>query len=773
MAVYEGFQLPGYVGPHPFREICEGWIGKIDRAKQAKAPWQMIADECMAFYSAATGFLWDPKYRHKFWDTSTGEVNPKFRLTIARAFELVALFGPTLYWRNPTRVCTPKQFVQAGPDVLAMMLGIDWEEAMQFQQQAQAAMEQGQQLDPQSLQQLFQIEQIMTQVQGMEKQERMEFQARTMRASLMEAYLNWTPNELRLHSEAELAITEALVKGRGCLWTEPYFPPESNRVMIGSFRDAPENLLIDPDAETLEDAWWIAKQCVYPIWQVERDYKLQPGTLAKKGSYESVNSQEERGSSLDVKGARERGETQDLITIWKVWSRCGAGARLTGVESTVKERVDEVLGDYVHMVVARGVPFPLNMPTDRMMDAPVEDVQRAFRWPIPYHRDGGKRWPVACLDFYRNPRSPWPIAPLAPGLGELKAVNVFLSHLANHIWMSGRTFIAVLESARESVENVLAKGEDLAFIGLEDLHGDINKVVQFLEHPPVNADVWTIINSLLDMFDRRTGLSELMYGLGPRNQGQIRSATDASIRQNNLQVRPDYMAAKVEEWMTEAACREALAVKHEVEGKDVVDVLGPVGAQLWDFFITPVDFERIVRDIEFRLEANSAKKPNRDRDADNLQNSMGWMFPFLQTHYQMTGDAGPAKWFIDLWGKTVEMPTQGLQFQPPPPPPGAEEQMQMQQQQIQAELEMEQQKSQQQLALEQQKTQAQLGMDQQRHSQEMRQDKEVHAQEIAQAKDQRKQQAAAAKQQLTLAQMKAKAQAKAMSRRPSPAGGKA
>lgn len=102
---------------NPLRSLCEAWVGRAERARQHRSPWYEIAQECEMFYSAACGFLWDPKYKYRFWNSENGAVNPTFKITIARAFELVALFRPTLYWANPTRLANPRDFPEIPPAV--------------------------------------------------------------------------------------------------------------------------------------------------------------------------------------------------------------------------------------------------------------------------------------------------------------------------------------------------------------------------------------------------------------------------------------------------------------------------------------------------------------------------------------------------------------------------------------------------------------------------------------------------------------------------------
>ena len=44
------------------------------------------------------------------------------------------------------------------------------------------------------------------------------------RAALLECYLNYTPAALDLKTESRRVIDEAIIKGRGCWWSEMYTP---------------------------------------------------------------------------------------------------------------------------------------------------------------------------------------------------------------------------------------------------------------------------------------------------------------------------------------------------------------------------------------------------------------------------------------------------------------------------------------------------------------------------------------------------------------------
>ena len=741
------------------RPIVTGWLGKIEQAIKHKKPFTDIAEQCTAFFSADTGFMWEPKFRKKFLNTST---SPRFRMTMSKAFELVALFGPTLYWRNPTRTVTPRRQVPLsenifGPENMEELQQMEQQLNQQMQQiqqqmqqsqqqlqqiqqqaqQAQMAAAQGDQQAAQALQQMMQqgqqiqqqigpmqqqAQQLQQQMQQMQPQFQMVHEAQrlfqqsqiesrfrkitdTTRAELIEKWLNYTPGEQPgggLAQHAEMAITEALVKGRGVLWVQPYTQPESQMNLTGSFYDSVDNLFIDPDAERLEDAKWIAKREVKPVWEVERDYGLKPGTLDHKANLESAESQGERLGDDMASLHRQQGKTFDLIVHWKIWSKGGVGARLSGVNTDLKKQFDKTVGDYAYLCVAANVPWPLNAPPDKFKKAKNDEVKKMFAWPVPYWQDG--RWPCAILDFYPKPRSIWPIAPLAPGLGELAFMNVVISHLANRIWSSSRDFVAVLKSAEEEVTRAIKKGEDLAVIPLNEVHQDIKRVVSFLQQPQTNFDIWRILEQVMQLFERRTGLTELMAGM---TQTQSRSAEDIATKREQMSIRPDHMSQKVESWMSELAKMEKFCARWRVRPQDVVQLLGNSGAMLWQRLISSQDPQVVLRELDATVEANSARKPNKMRETQNIQQAMQTLFPVLDKHADSTADTAPLNRLLTIWGDATDFDIEGMLTENRIPMQFQEWFMQQQQQQMQGQQQAEQEAQQQQMQMEQAKLQIQ------------------------------------------------------------------
>jgi len=610
-----------------FKPVVIGWLSKIERAERDKRAWQEIADQCTAFFSAATGFMWDPKFRNKYMN---GTVTPRFKMTMAKAFELVAIFGPSLYWNNPQRKVAPRK--QFEFDEIAI-----------------------QSLQDPMLAELFQ------QAQAMQEADR---PVQEMRCQLLERYLNYTPGEQPgggLATQSSLGIVEALVKGRGLLWVGPYRLPGSQRTLTGSFWDTVNNLYVDPDCldPTLRDAKWICQKCIEPIWKVQADRPwLKKGALANAGTMESAQAQgESKGDDLS-RMHRQQGQTFDLMVYYKVWSKGGAGQRMTGVNTVMKDYMDETLGDYCYLEVAKNVPYPLNCPPEITQQGTTEDVQRAMAWPIPFWKDD--RWPVAVLDFYPRPNSAWPIAPLAPGLGELAFINTMVSQLCNRIYTSSRDFIFVLKSAEGYIKEKLLQGEDLTVIGLEEIHADIRKVVQVLQMPQTNLDVWKIIEAMTEIFEKRTGLSDEAYG---RNSGGVpRSAEDARNRYKAAGVRPDYMAACVEEWQTEVARMEKVTATLAVGPEDIAPQFGPAGSYLWQKLIVEEDPEVVLFQTDCTIEAGSVRKPNKDRDVANVNEMLPQLLPQLTAYAQATGDTDPINAMVRQWGDAIDQDVSGIQL---------------------------------------------------------------------------------------------------------------
>jgi len=753
------------------RHLTKGWLSKIDLAKEAKSHFNEVSEQCTAFFQASVSFMWEPDFRRKFLGT---DVAPNFHVTLNKAFELVSIYGPTLYWQNPQRTLTPRKHIELLPE----LFGVNPTLQQQLQQQLQQAQQQMQQLqqasqaaaqqsqagvqaqqqqgvspqeaqqtasaaNPQMQQQQMAMQQAQQQIQQIQQQLQQQEEAskafatatqgqalkdseRKIRSSLLEHWLNYTPGEQPgggLETHAMRAITESLVKGRGCLMPEVYTMPGSKVKMTGCSYLSVDDLLLDPDATGLgpNECWWMAIKRTNPVWYVERKYGLK-GKLSKSATYETRTGYGERFASDLGDNDRAQGQTQDVITYYEIYSKCGAGHRLSGVNSEYYDAFEKV-GDYVKIVVAPNIDYPLNAPPKKVGESSTEEIKKLLEWEYPFWKDD--RWPVICLDYWHrvpeeDPQSSaWPIAPLEPGLGELITLNVVVSHIVNRTWSSSRDFIAVLQSAHKDVEKWIKKGQDMTIFPVKEIYGDINKVIQWIQQPQMKADMWQVVTMLTDLFEKRVGLSELLYGMTAQ---QSRSAADAETKRSQMNIRPDHMAKQVEHWMEQCARQEKMVARWAIEPKDVSKVLGEVESQLWDKFITNAPVEETVREIECTVAAGSVRKPNKDRESSNMAQVMSVAMPEFSKHADATTDTGPLNKLLDKWGKSIDQDMDDFEIGPrTPPPPGPEQaqaaqaqqeaqkqQFDLQMQLLQAKAQNEQMKMQSQASLEQAKLQGMM-----------------------------------------------------------------
>ena len=609
------------------RTVVNTWMNKIVNARDHKRRvFQEAANECLSFYSGPRS--WDDVIGGGAGVSNQDDIqDPTFKVSINKTFEFVTIFGPALYYENPVRTVKPRMPVVIppqffGPNVLLY--------------------------------------------QSMINQENQRVMTDGLKSVLLEAYLNWTPVEFHLEVEARMAIDEALIKGRGCLWTELYSPPGTEMKVVRSLWDSTDHLFCDPDSHSFQKCQWIAKKCIEPVWKVERDFGLRPGSI--KGNFESQAKQADIEIDEDGEYNRKRGFTNDLLIYYKIYSKMGIGGRLQGILKTLKAPL-EMFGDYAYLVIADGVPYPLNLNPDLYNDPAFQsDPSAVFSrvaWPTPFW--GSEDWPVSVIDFHTVHNSPWPMPHLKAGMGELKFLNWTMSFLMGKVRNTTRDFIAIKKEAGEEIKSIILEGKDLTLIELESTHGTISELIQFLQHPEVNGDIWKMIEAVEANFDKRVGLTELMYG--QQGATQIRSAQEAQLRNQNMNVRPDDMRKQVEGWMARVSAKEALAARYHLIDKDVQPVLGGMGAFAWTQFVSTRDLNVACRQLEYRIEAGSTARPNKELERQTMNDAFTALAPVLQNYGQATMDMAPLNNLLSDYAKSLDLNPARYQLRAPAPMP--------------------------------------------------------------------------------------------------------
>jgi len=216
-------------------------------------------------------------------------------------------------------------------------------------------------------------------------------------------------------------------------------------------------------------------------------------------------------------------------------------------------------------------------------------------------------------------------------------------------------------------------------VGKDGSVQDLKKELDVLQFPQVNMDLWRVIEAIERNFEKATGLTELAYGnTGPT---QPRSAAEMQVRQGNMSIRPGDMAECVESFMARAARKEAIATRMHVPGQSVARMLGetmPDGApapgpltQAWNMLINTPDPYMAACEMDYTVESGSGRKPNKDKQLADIQDSAQTILPILMGRYQMTGDPTQVNAWFRRWGEAQDMDVSEfmLPAQPPPMPP--------------------------------------------------------------------------------------------------------
>jgi hypothetical protein len=631
-------------GEDVLKGIAQSWLKKVELGLKHKRPFTDDAREAMDFFDGPHNWFWKEEYARSEYGYNRSISPPGFRMQLNRVFEAVKLFASVIYHRNPVRQVTPKKFPEIPPEAL----GIDPNNPEVMQQYAAAMQETA-----------------------------LRDSVRQTVSSLLSAYLNYTPNELDLKTHSRRVVDEAIIKGAGVWWTELVSDPGTGGSFVGSFADSIDNLVLDPDATEIEDITWCARRCIHPIDVVAKQYGLDVeelrGNLEGKAGFRSEDSYGPVRTLDEYRSPSRRvGKTNDLMTYWKVWSKTGFGDRLKDAPKD-QRGVFDAIGDNAYIVVADGVSYPLNVPPQLLSEqvdpetGVPQSMFRAVQWPIPFWAESNG-WPFTMLSFHRKPNYVWPISHIKPGVPELRFLCWAFSFLAQRVAVSCETLIGVSKAADQDIKDQILSQSQGGFkiVELSEILGrSVSDVISVFSLPNATQEIWAVINATTEMLEKRLGLTELVYGLSNK---QMRSATEASVRSEQISIRPDDMAECVENAMTQIARKEAIAARWFLKPEDVAPIVGPIGAAAWAQHVSAMDPTQVAKEFDYRIESGSARKPNKSTRQEQMQAALQNLGPVLSGLIG-AGVVEPFNALIRDWADSMDLDATPYMVPAPPPPP--------------------------------------------------------------------------------------------------------
>lgn len=477
---------------------------------------------------------------HDFMFSDYGYEPPEFKVTVNKVYELVSIFGPMLYAQNPTRLATPRP---GGNPIIA------------------------------------------------------ECQNR---------YLNYTPGEFGLKSSAKAALDEAMIHGRGVMMTG--VDRRTGLVMSQHVHD--KDILIDPSDPVWYKGLYILRlRRNVPLWKVAQRFGKDvarrflenegdgPG-LAGEGSklWDKGGTYDNREYDREGASGREQQQIEDFagprITYIEVFSKMGVGTRAKR-DVQNEASLGGAPGDEDD-----NVAFAYE-PSRKILLSP------PGRWPIIYWADHGKHsWPFSFIDPAENQDRTWPISMITPALGLQKFLDWGWSFALSGIKRSVRN-IAIAPADLTAKIVAALKGNDTDVIIPTDLNDEQRKnLVSQIEMMPLNMTLLEILREALILFEKATGLYEMLYGQSSR---QIRSATEATVKAEFSRLRIDDVVDRVEDWHAEIARKEALGARYLIDPEQMVPIMGEEHAAAWGFY-RPGNFEEAVAEYDYTIQAGSMRK---------------------------------------------------------------------------------------------------------------------------------------------------------------------
>lgn len=466
-------------------------------------------------------------------------------------------------------------------------------------------------------------------------------------AILLEWWINYCSSEYRIIKEARLAVTEALVKGRGLLWHGYQETPDG--LMPVSFYESVDNLFIDDEAVTLRDAGYIIRKRRMSSWRAADMLGIPEAKLIAIAKPSEIE---------------EQPEDARIVEFYEVYSRIGIGAQFAGPDSDLGKLRDvfESVGQYVYLVISESCDYPLNLDPE-IIEGDPSRAAVALDWPIASYGDTMNPWPASFLDFFPETTNPWARSPLSPGL----PMQVFLDHLYGYIFSqakrSMKTIVVVPDYVDQSFVQSLAEQDsdyDVVMINRQQVDDLAKELYHVIRLPEINPEVWQLVQLAERAFERAVGLDPMLYGAQPDRQ--IRSAAEANLRFQTASSRAQHFADEVEKWLSDVSSKDGLVTRlykpwNEMfrffnENEQAV-ALGPEMwreaplTALWAGYISTDDPVQAASDYWFSIETGSGVRKDKQQQAQAAQMIAQTLLPIAMEMAAKTGN-------FEMYNRIVE-----------------------------------------------------------------------------------------------------------------------
>lgn len=354
-----------------------------------------------------------------------------------------------------------------------------------------------------------------------------------------------------METHARRSLNEALMGGRGVMW----FGYNARKGIPQVMFDSVENLSGDPDAKCLEEVNWISRK------------RRKPRFVFKQLVTEPLID-----IDTELKGSGAEG---DIIEYTEVYLR-------VGIHHYCKELGQQTGGADAKEGEAEVDDSPKKYIVCENKLVAVDD------WEIPFFQMDA--WPAAIIDFRLQPEKIWPVSPIQPGLGHLRAMNWLYTFYINRVRRTTRlTFARITHKGKalsgESTDLISGAdgSDDLGCINFDlpvaDADADVRKFFQAinLEHGIMEFDrMWALVNRA---FEDATGLNDLMRA--GQDSRQLRTAADVQFKEQRSLTRVEDLKKQVQVWLDKIMSMLSFTARFLMTQEDIAKFFGNEAGALW------------------------------------------------------------------------------------------------------------------------------------------------------------------------------------------------
>lgn len=454
------------------------------------------------------------------------------------------------------------------------------------------------------------------------------------RHKIEEQYADYSARHGELAKHMRRCVDHSLLWGRGVMWSG--FAPKKN--ICTDVFDRADHLVLDPDARCPEEQNWQGRKRIKPRWELMQRYPEKADVIRGLPTYSKPSANKNDKGDSD----------SDLVCYYDIW---------TGV----------AVNNYMKSAEIIEADTAQANPKERLCVANGHVLHRG-PWEIPFFMID--EWPGTYLDLIERPGSVYPLQPMEPGMGHLRAMNHALTLFIAKWKLMSRTPFAALTINGQGIEPEqlfkILRGEHIDIITAKingDENPDINKYFQRIDWGDPVPGFERYYGLLGSEFEKSTGLSEVLYS--GNTPTQLRSAKAAELVEQNSRTRSDSMRESVVRFMETIYRKRLFAARYLHGADDINNLFGPEAASVWGEIAAPevvaqeqqaraqlsqqaaqmgvppeqidqalgppqfVDMEKWVHEADRTVDAGSMRRMDMDAQIQNLNVALNQLAPSL------------------------------------------------------------------------------------------------------------------------------------------------